>query len=250
MKPPKPAADSDNRSCVLLIDLDNCPHEILDLAETAQRYDVIIAAHGSREPRVPLGVAAVLGQLVAQGKIEIWAMPPGKNAADFGITFVAGRLSAEMPSYTSFHIASKDRDLEHAVGLLTRSGFQACRIDSSSCPAATKATASANACRLASSLSGRGANSRPKRRRTLESVAKARCGTPEAGMAALQELVKAGAIQYAANNVPQYDDKLLKEFAVLAPKKKQRTEPLPVQKLVKSPSRKRQGDKTQLELFG
>ncbi len=252
MKRPNPASDSRDRSCVLLIDLDNCPHEILDLAETAQRYDLIIAAHGSREPRVPLGVAAVLGQLVSQGKIEIWAMPPGKNAADFGITFVAGRLSAELPRHTIFRIASKDRDLEHAVNLLKRSGFQARRIDSSNTPKSaepSKTVVSPMACRLASSLSGRGANSRPKRRRTLQSVAKARGTTAQAGMAALKELEDAGAIRYAANSVPQYDDTLLKDFAALAPKKKQKTEPLPLQKLVKSRSRSRVCDQTQMELF-
>ncbi|TWT73068.1 PIN domain-containing protein [Allorhodopirellula solitaria] len=245
------ASDSSQRSCVLLIDLDNCPHEILDLAETAQRYDLIIAAHGSREPRVPLGLATVLGELVAQRKIEIWAMPPGKNAADFGITFVAGRLAAEMPGNTTFAIASKDRDLEHAVHLLQRSGFQASRIDSSShaTPGTpSPADISLMACQLASSLCGRGANSRPKRRRALHSVAKARAGTAEAGMSALKELEATGAIEYV-NNIPEYNSSLLKCFAAKAPKKKQKTEPLPLQKLVTPPAQPRPDEPTQLELF-
>ncbi|TWU10669.1 PIN domain-containing protein [Allorhodopirellula heiligendammensis] len=252
MKRPNPASDLSDRSCVLLIDLDNCPHEILDLAETSQRYDLIIAAHGSREPRVPLGVAAVLGQLVAQGRVEIWAMPPGKNAADFGITFVAGRLSSEMPRHTIFKIASKDRDLDHAVSLLRRSGFQADRIDSSQLPESpekSQATVSSAASRLASSLCGRGANSRPKRRRTLHAVAKARAPSPEAGMLALTELEDAGAIGFAANNVPRYDDQLLNKYAALAPKKKQKTEPLALPEFAKPKSSRRHSDRIQLELF-
>jgi hypothetical protein len=235
-----------------LIDLDNCPHEVLDLTETAQRYDLIVASHGQQEPRVPLGMAAILGQLVAKGQIEIWPMPSGKNSADFGLTFVAGRLSAEMPSNTFFEIASKDKDLDHAVSLLRRSGFEASRIDASSLPVVTLSASSAvstMASRLASSLSGRGAKSRPKKRRSLHAAVKARGITPGDGMAALKELEQAGAITYQANGVPQYDDAILNQIAALAPKKKHKTEPLPVKKLAKLLPPKRSVDESQMDLF-
>ncbi|MCM2373496.1 PIN domain-containing protein [Aporhodopirellula aestuarii] len=243
---------SSNPTRVLLIDLDNCPHEVLDLAATAKRYDLIIAAHGRQEPRVPLGMASVLGSLISQRKIEIWAMPAGKNSADFGLTFIAGRLSAELPKDAIFEVASKDKDLEHAVGLLNRSGFEASRIDSSinsTYQASPQAVVSPLASRIASSLSGRGAKSRPKRRRSLHATVKARGPSPEQGMAALKELEQVAAIIYDSSGSPQYDDALLKSLAALAPKKKCKTEALPLKKLVPPKRLPRHVDPSQLTLF-
>ncbi|WP_184309385.1 PIN domain-containing protein [Aporhodopirellula rubra] len=240
------------RTRVLLIDLDNCPHEVLDLAATAERYDLIIAAHGRQEPRVPLGMASVLGLLIAERKIEIWPMPAGKNSADFGLTFIAGRLSAELPKDAIVEVASKDRDLEHAVRLLKRVGIKASRIDSSTesePPRSADAAVSHLASRIASSLNGRGAKSRPKRRRSLHATVKARGPTPDQGMAALKELERASAITYESNGNPKYDDDILKRLAALAPKKKCKTEALPLQKLVQSKRTPRPGDPSQLTLF-
>lgn len=245
---------STRRSSVLLIDLDNCPHEVLELDRTAASYDLIVASHGHHEPRVPLGMASVLGQLIAQGRIEIWAMPAGKNSADFGLTFLAGRLSAEQPSGTDFQIASKDKDLDHAVSLLRRSGFSARRIDSSRVIAANLSTeseeVSATAAALAKSLSGAGAKSRPKKKKTLTSTARARGQTPELGIAGLEELVNHGAITYGNNGVPVYDDELLKRLAAKAARKlKTKTELLPVKQLAKRSKIVRVEDDSQLKLF-
>ncbi|SMP71826.1 hypothetical protein SAMN06265222_114124 [Neorhodopirellula lusitana] len=225
-----------NRHSVLLIDLDNCPHEMLDLAESANVYDVIIASHGNREPRVPLGMASILGQLITSGQIEIWDMPGGKNSADFGLTFVAGRLAAEQPPGTLFEIASRDKDLDHAVALLKRCGHKARRIDSSKPKPIVRTedhtSLSLDAAKLASSLSGKGANSRPAKRKTLISTSKARCSSAAAGMAALEELIAFDAIHYDAKGLPVYDGDKLKSLAgQAAALAKRKTEPLPVQKI-------------------
>lgn len=245
---------STRRPSVLLIDLDNCPHEVLELERTAANYDLIVASHGHHEPRVPLGMASILGQLIAQGRIEIWAMPAGKNSADFGLTFLAGRLSAEQPPGTDFQIASKDKDLDHAVSLLRRSGFAARRIDSSSTIAATfnadSEEVSATAAALAKSLSGPGAKSRPKKKKSLTSTARARGETPELGIAALAELINHGAIAYGNNGVPDYDGDLLKLLAAKAARKrKSKTELLPVKQLAKKSKMVRVEDDSQLKLF-
>ncbi|EMI53631.1 PIN domain-containing protein [Rhodopirellula sallentina] len=240
------------RTRVLLIDLDNCPHEVLNLTTTAERYDLIIASHGRQEPRVPLGMASVLGLLIAEGKIEIWAMPAGKNSADFGLTFIAGRLSAELPKDAIFEVASKDKDLEHAVDLLTRTGFEATRIDSSAQVAVkppTTAEVSVLASRIASSFNGRGAKSRPKRKRSLHAVVKARGPTPDHGMSALKELERAGAIAYDRHGAPTYDNEILKSLASLAPKKKNKTEALPLKKLIPPKRAARNTNDSQLTLF-
>ena len=243
-----------DRPRVLMIDLDNCPHEILDLESNAAHYDLIIASHGCQEPRVPLGLAAVIGQLISQGRIEIWAMPAGKNAADFGLTFLAGRLSADRPENTHFEIASRDKDLDHAIGLLRRSGFTASRIDSSAAvhpPIIPSVEVSVAAASLAKSLSGNGAKSRPKKKKSLIATARARGATPEIGLAALTELIKQGAIGYGPQGMPSYHDDRLKQFAASAKRKraKSKTEPLKIAKMV---SRKRAidvEDSSQMRLF-
>lgn len=249
---------SSPRQRVLLIDLDNCPHEILSLAETAESYHLIIASHGSQEPRVPLGAVKVLGPLFAEKKIEICQMPAGKNSADFGLTFIAGRLSAELPTDTVFEVASKDKDLDHAVRLLQQAGFQAIRVNTSTpSPAPTQAppqdSAATMAARIAQSLCGRGAKSRPKKRQSLHAAVKARAKTAEQGMAALAKLEKAKAITYNPRGIVGYNDSLLGKFAAKAPtKKKTKTEPLPLEQLTppaEQPSRKRKVDSSQLDLF-
>jgi hypothetical protein len=52
----------------------------------------------------------------------------GKNAADFGITFWAGVLMAQLPTLTHFTIVSNDADLDHVVNLLTSQQRSAERI--------------------------------------------------------------------------------------------------------------------------
>lgn len=214
---------STDRPRVLLIDLDNCPHDVLELEKTATHFDLIIASHGSTEPRVPLGLAGVIGRLIAERKMEIWAMPPGKNSADFCLTFLAGRLSAQQTTETHFQIASKDKDLDHAISLLRRSGFKAKRIDSSSkavagLPVDRQKTSDAAAL-LAKSLSGAGAKSRPRTQKTLVSTASARGETPAIGLVALKELIHRGAICYDEKNVAIYDAKKLESAAAKAPAK-------------------------------
>lgn len=84
----------------LLIDLDNCPQQLDSLPELIQEYERVVACHG-REPKVNLSLVTQLAQAVQDGKLEIVGMSTRtKNAADFGLTFLAGRLAAEMPADT------------------------------------------------------------------------------------------------------------------------------------------------------
>lgn len=244
---------SNDRRSVLMIDLDNCPHEILDLESSAAHYDLIVASHGTQEPRVPLGIAAVIGQLIAQGRIEIWAMPAGKNSADFGLTFLAGRLSANQASHTHFEIASKDKDLDHAVALLRRSGFTAARIDSSIATfvhSDDRDDVSTAAAALAHSLSGNGAKSRPKKKKALIATARARGATPELGLAALEELIDLNAIAYGAGGLPAYDSERLKQLAQKPRRqRKAKMEPLRIAKLASKSRAVKVDDHSQMRLF-
>ncbi len=47
----------------------------------------------------------------------------GKNAADFGLAFWAGRLATEMPAETEFIILSQDGDWDHVVNCCATQGL-------------------------------------------------------------------------------------------------------------------------------
>jgi hypothetical protein len=114
---------------VLLIDLDNCPAEVTQLSENLSQFKRIIGCFGQQEPRIPLSLASVLATPLYQGMLELVKMPrSGKNAADFGLAFMAGRLLAEMPADTEFVILSQDGDLDHVVDMLCASDRKAERI--------------------------------------------------------------------------------------------------------------------------
>jgi hypothetical protein len=113
----------------LLIDLDNCPQQIADLPNQLNNFARIIACHGSVEPKLPLSLVRALASAIHEGKLEFVGMEKkGKNAADFGLAFYAGRLLVEMPPETEFVVLSKDGDLDHAVNMLRREGRIAKRV--------------------------------------------------------------------------------------------------------------------------
>jgi hypothetical protein len=114
----------------LLIDLDNCPRQIEELPEALAGFQRAIACYGGIAPKVHVSVVPMLAAAINEGKLEIIGMQKrGKNAADFGLAFWAGRLSAEMPPETEFLILSQDADLDHVVNLLRSAGRQVERID-------------------------------------------------------------------------------------------------------------------------
>lgn len=114
---------------VLLIDLDNCPHEVEHLVQRLEQFDRVVVCHGASPPRVPLSLVQLLGRAMDRGDLEIVAMPQGgRNAADFAIAFHAGRMVEMMPADTEVAILSKDHDLKSVVSLLVAAGFRAQRI--------------------------------------------------------------------------------------------------------------------------
>ncbi len=115
---------------VLLLDLDNCPNQIQQLPETLATFTRAIACYGGAEPKVPIHLVQLLGKAISEGKLEIIGMEKrGKNAADFGLTFWAGKLATELPPGSEFLILSQDTDLDHVVNLLRREGRKAARLD-------------------------------------------------------------------------------------------------------------------------
>ena len=114
----------------LLIDLDNCPKQLRELSKTIDHFERIIVCYGGCEPKVHLDLVVLLASALYKKQLEIIRMEKGgKNAADFGLSFWAGRLSASMPEDTEYIILSEDKDLDHVVDLLHSLDCRATRIN-------------------------------------------------------------------------------------------------------------------------
>lgn len=122
--------DKSSEPRVLLIDLDNCPKQIQTLPQKLSVFSRVIACYGGEDPKVHLRLVPLLASAINEGKLEIIGMEKkGKNAADFGLAFWAGRLMAEMPPETQFVILSQDADLDHIINMLRRADRKAERIN-------------------------------------------------------------------------------------------------------------------------
>ncbi|MFZ2171940.1 MAG: PIN domain-containing protein [Methylococcaceae bacterium] len=114
---------------VLLIDLENCPNQAQQLMENLEKYSHVIVCYAQSGAKIPLDWVIPLTTTVNDDRLKIIKMPnSGKNAADFGITFWAGMLMAQLPLQTHFDIVSNDTDLDHVVSLLKSQDRSAQRI--------------------------------------------------------------------------------------------------------------------------
>jgi hypothetical protein len=114
---------------ILMIDLENCPSQIRQLMHNLEQYAQIVVCYAQSGTKVPLDWVIPLTAVVNENRLKIVKMPHGgKNAADFGIAFWAGKLMAQTNADTHFDIVSDDADLDHVVSLLTDQKCQAKRI--------------------------------------------------------------------------------------------------------------------------
>ena len=144
---------SRKRTCrVMLLDLENVPNELSRLAGEISKFHKVIACHGVAQPKLSLDVAKQLAPVIHDGRLEFVGMVRGgKNAADFGIAFLAGKLMIELPPETEFVILSKDTGLDHVADMLRRFGRKAKRVAGLSQPKQVKvAGKTASAAKVAS----------------------------------------------------------------------------------------------------
>ena len=114
---------------VLLIDLENYPSQIYTLMEDLDNYTQVVICYAQTGAKVPIDWLNALTTAINENRLTLFKVPNvGKNAADFGITFLAGKLLAELPNDTHFDIVSNDTDLDYAVSLLTNQQRSAERI--------------------------------------------------------------------------------------------------------------------------
>ncbi|MCI5191201.1 MAG: NYN domain-containing protein [Candidatus Electrothrix sp. AS4_5] len=114
---------------ILLIDLENCPNQILELQDNLEQYTKVVICYAKTGVKIPLDWLIPLSATVAEKKLHIHKMTNvGKNSADFGICFFAGALMQQYEQQAHFVIISNDTDLDHVVNLLKSQGCIAKRI--------------------------------------------------------------------------------------------------------------------------
>lgn len=104
---------------VLLIDLENCPHQLNQLMSNLEQYSQVVVCYAQSGAKIPVDWIMDLTATINANRLKLVKMPTtGKNSADFGITFWAGVLMAELPPDAHFDIVSNDSDLDYVVSLL------------------------------------------------------------------------------------------------------------------------------------
>ncbi len=113
---------------ILLIDLENCQGHVDCLMDDLNQYSKVILCYAKTSARVPLDWLLILSEVIQQGKLEIVKMAQvGKDSADFGLSFLAGRLSVQLLESSRFVILSDDKALDYVVQLLITYGHTALR---------------------------------------------------------------------------------------------------------------------------
>ena len=114
---------------VLLIDLENCPSQLEQLPTDLANYLQVLICYATSYSKLPLGWLLPLSDAIVAKRLKIIKMDSiSKNAADFGICFLAGSLMQELPKETHFVIVSNDKDLDHVVHLFKSHGRSAERV--------------------------------------------------------------------------------------------------------------------------
>lgn len=114
---------------VLLIDLENCPNQLNELLAHLESYSQVVICYAQNCPKFLINLDSSLVKAINDNRLKIVKMPhPKKNAADFGITFWAGSLMAQLDEKTHFDVMSNDTDLDFVVELLTVAKRSARRI--------------------------------------------------------------------------------------------------------------------------
>lgn len=110
---------------ILLLDIENIGQRERDLTQYLCEYHRIYLVYAKECTKISLEEFIYLAPHLVSGKLKILKMSRiGKNAADIGLAFIAGKLSKKKKKY-EFHIMSNDHSMEYVVELLNLEGSKA-----------------------------------------------------------------------------------------------------------------------------
>ncbi|MCK4083707.1 hypothetical protein HCY52_07750 [Acinetobacter radioresistens] len=112
---------------VLLLDIENIPKNENQLLAYIAQYAYVYIVYAKSPTGFTLDAVIKLNQFISTGQLTIMKMPKiGKNSADFGLSYLAGKLSTRLSHKEySFEIMSKDKALSYIADLLKMDGFSA-----------------------------------------------------------------------------------------------------------------------------
>lgn len=114
------------KSYALLIDAENisCTNEML--FECLNKYEKVYIIFAQLMKKISFNELADLCHFIKNGRLNIVKMDSrGKNAADIGLSFIAGKLSSVLDVGSHIEILSNDRIFSNIVNLLINMGFNA-----------------------------------------------------------------------------------------------------------------------------
>ena len=114
---------------ILLLDIENQPKKIRELNFLLKQYSQVIVVYANSNLNIALDDLMELSLAIQDKRLLIIKMPKtGANSADFGLTFIAGRLSAQLEKGSSIDVMSNDTAMSYAVELLGQIGIQSTHI--------------------------------------------------------------------------------------------------------------------------
>ena len=114
---------------ILLLDIENQPKKVRELNFLLKQYSQVIVVYANSNLNIALDDLMELSLAIQDKRLLIIKMPKtGANSADFGLTFIAGRLSAQLEKGSSIDVMSNDTAMSYAVELLGQIGIQSTHI--------------------------------------------------------------------------------------------------------------------------
>lgn len=112
---------------ILLLDIENLPKTETELLQYLAQYQYVYLVYAKTPMGFSLDGVVRLAPAISAGKLKVLKMPKiGKDAADFGLCFIAGQLSTQYKSSeVCFEIMSNDFSMEYVADLLKIAKFQA-----------------------------------------------------------------------------------------------------------------------------
>jgi hypothetical protein len=114
---------------VLLLDIENQSKKLRELTILLEQYHQVILVYATSNLVIALDDLMIFSQAIQEQRLLVIKMPKaGVNSADFGLTFIAGRLSATLEQGSCVDVMSNDKEMSYAVELLSQVGIQSIQL--------------------------------------------------------------------------------------------------------------------------
>lgn len=112
---------------ILLLDIENIQKTEKEIVKYLSQYQFVYLVYAKSPVNFSLDGVIALSPFITNGKLKILKMPKiGKDAADFGLAFIAGQVSIQVSTKEySFEVFSNDHSMEYVVDLLKLAKFDA-----------------------------------------------------------------------------------------------------------------------------